>query len=429
MKIAFIFLFVLISLTSLVVIVKVNEYVKNKHMEPFHVQNKYSDYADYGDYGNSGDKAELDQQSKDDQMRALSQGLDKKYDNITDPISDVYLPDIADGNSYVQQRANEYTIISIYKNILQRQPTSAEIGKHLQEMRNGLDEEGLKMHIYNSGEYKMHAKMQSNDVEPSLVSTISAIKLVDKLKQIYKKELGSDAVKEILLPLKDCYIHLQYNDYLFRSMLIHRNYKKFEKEVLEESLLSREKLLYIFNKHFLLTELKVSANNLKRIDVLNRQSQNPAGASSTSGASINSSDMLGAGDDIKRIMNDGNQVFNINVILNEDMLKGSAYSNDNDKKVYNSSGDIMSNVSDVKNEGKVRIYDPIKYKQHYRGDMRYRPNVCSYGTKQVVQPLFVDSKTLFLGTDLKEASENTQVGSIMPKFEYREYEEAPKGTY
>jgi hypothetical protein len=71
-----------------------------------------------------------------------------------------------------------------------------------------------------------------------------------------------------------------------------------------------------------------------------------------------------------------------------------------------------------------RIYDPIDYKQHYRGDMRNRPNVCSYGTKQIVQPIFLNSSTLFQGTDLKEAAENTQVGSIMPKFEYREYEDA-----
>jgi hypothetical protein len=55
--------------------------------------------------------------------------------------------------------------------------------------------------------------------------------------------------------------------------------------------------------------------------------------------------------------------------------------------------------------------------------MRYRPNVCSYGTQQVVQPVFVNSKTLFQGTDLREASQFTQVGSIMPKFEYKEFED------
>ena len=69
------------------------------------------------------------------------------------------------------------------------------------------------------------------------------------------------------------------------------------------------------------------------------------------------------------------------------------------------------------------IYNPIDYKSHYRGDMGNRPNVCSYGTKQIVQPIFLNSSTLFQGTDLKEAAENTQVGSIMPKFEYYEYED------
>jgi hypothetical protein len=70
-----------------------------------------------------------------------------------------------------------------------------------------------------------------------------------------------------------------------------------------------------------------------------------------------------------------------------------------------------------------RIYNPIDYKYHYRGETPHRPNVCSYGTKQIVQPLFLNSSTLFQGTDLKEAAENTQVGSIMPKFEYYEYED------
>ena len=73
-----------------------------------------------------------------------------------------------------------------------------------------------------------------------------------------------------------------------------------------------------------------------------------------------------------------------------------------------------------------RIYNPIEYKQQYRGDMRYRPNVCSYGTKQIVQPVFLNSPILFHGTDLKEAAENTQVGSIMPKFNYYEYEDIVK---
>ena len=66
-----------------------------------------------------------------------------------------------------------------------------------------------------------------------------------------------------------------------------------------------------------------------------------------------------------------------------------------------------------------RIYEPINYKQHYRGPSEYRPNVCSYGTKQIVNPVYLNGD----GTDLREAIQNTQIGSIMPKFVYREYED------
>jgi hypothetical protein len=45
------------------------------------------------------------------------------------------------------------------------------------------------------------------------------------------------------------------------------------------------------------------------------------------------------------------------------------------------------------------------------------------GQKQAVSPVFTDSKMLFHGTDLKEATENTQIGSIMPKFQYTEYQD------
>ena len=70
-----------------------------------------------------------------------------------------------------------------------------------------------------------------------------------------------------------------------------------------------------------------------------------------------------------------------------------------------------------------RIYNPITYKQQYRGHPGYRPNVCSYGTEQVVNPVLLKNSNLFQGTDLEDAFKNTQIGSIMPKFEYREYEE------
>ena len=50
-----------------------------------------------------------------------------------------------------------------------------------------------------------------------------------------------------------------------------------------------------------------------------------------------------------------------------------------------------------------------------------RPQVCTtLGQKQLVQPVFTNS-SLLLGTPVGEAAQDTQVGSIMPKFEYKEY--------
>ena len=52
----------------------------------------------------------------------------------------------------------------------------------------------------------------------------------------------------------------------------------------------------------------------------------------------------------------------------------------------------------------------------------YKPPICtSLGQEQITQPTFTQSKLLFQGTDLNSAYKDTQVGSIMPKFIYKEY--------
>lgn len=418
------------------------------------------------DYSDATDRPSVYRATKgeidlDTQTIRYRNGLNDRYDVITDPVSDVYLPyadsTFEDAKDNTQNKINEFMIINVYKNLLDRQPTPYELDRHLQDFyEKNADEESLKMRIYNSTEYKMIVKMQSNDVDAGLISVASSENLIDKLKRMYFDILKTEPTKEMLLPLKDCYIHLQYNDYLFKAMLVHSNYWKFENAVLESAMLSREKLLEIFNNHFLLSELRLVANEFKKQEVLRRDAVANAAkipmvyglggamicdTSNINGSNVNvcymnNSNMvsgLGTENQISGIAKDANNVFNINIMLGEDLMQSKAYSNDASKKIYNGHGDTCANVyssnvcanmyNGVPVDGKCRIYNPIKYKQQYRGDMRYRPNVCSYGTQQVVQPVFVNSKTLFQGTDLKEASQFTQVGSIMPKFEYKEFED------
>ena len=73
----------------------------------------------------------------------------------------------------------------------------------------------------------------------------------------------------------------------------------------------------------------------------------------------------------------------------------------------------------------MRVYNPIKYNQQsYRGDSKFLPPICnSLGQKSSETPIFTESKLLFQGSDLDKAFEETQVGSIMPKFIYKEYQD------
>ena len=381
--------------------------------------------------------------------------------SILDPINNKYLPYSDkeynnDINSVSDNKINEFVIINLFKSILNRQPNSDELVRNLQSFyEKNVDENKLKMQLHNSVEYKMISKMQSNDIEPGLVSFISQDQLIDILKKMYNEDLNKIIPDKMIIPLKQTYIHLQYNDYLFKALIIHDNYSKFENAIMREYIMSDEKLLEVFNEHFILHELRLIANELKRRDLLKRKAlqipislQTNEDGTSISGSKIDSEEnKLGSEKHINDIVKNSDNIFNINIMLNENDLNSSSpyittkgdnrRVTSNNRIYHNTQNEIrdenITQSNNYRNDGetdysKKRIYDPITYKQHYRGDPRYRPNVCSGGTKQIVNPIFLNSKTLFNGTDLKEAIENTQVGSIMPKFVYREYEDTEENT-
>jgi hypothetical protein len=460
------------------------------------------------------------------------QSNDNSYKSILDPIDDNYLPFVPRQNNFnndpkymAEKATNQFVIIDIYKNILGRQPKPREIIVNLQEFyEKSSDEEKLKIKLYNSTEYKMIVKMQSNDIDPTLVSKISEKNIIDTLKTVYKKHFNKMPHDKMTIPLKQCYIHLQFNDYLFKAMLMHDNYPSFERDILREYIINDEKLLEIFDNNFVLYELRLIANELKRRELLKREALSTPVSLTTDAAKNNavSSDSketnLNTEKHIADIMKNSEPVFNINITLQDkntstpyistssrtrittnnsldprnntsyaemafnpadptvsldipnaqgatsNILTSASGSGSSNYSINNAnirrangisgvntrigsgSGSGGSNINapvyssddlyDSLGNSRVveytdsygeqhkqimpeRIYEPIKYKQQYRGDSGYRPNVCSYGTKQIVNPIYLSAD----GTDLREAIENTQIGSIMPKFVYREYED------
>jgi hypothetical protein len=507
------------------------------------------------------------------QMENYNNGVYDRYSSITDPVGDEFLPYTIknykdDPAAISKNNMNQYTIISVYKNTLDRQPTDKELNKNLQDFyENDIDEELLKLRIYNSTEYKIITNMQSNDIKPELITNISKGQLKEKLLKYYKDQHNTILTNTRLIDiLIKCYIHLQFNDYLFKAMLMHDKYLAFENRLRNEYMISDTKLLEVFNQTFLLSELRLIANELKRQDILKRKAlQIPVALYNNNQSELNTSNvMMGSGKHISDIVRNSDNVFNINIMVNDkkdektsmpfsspkpkpptlrprppqsqqpqrppqaqaNQISPNSHYTANNQNIHNilnsinnknsetvslvtnnaatignvgniatlgtgisavSSGADIRNtniVSDISNivratsgtagatsgtsgatsgtsgatsgtagatsgtagttattsddtqyedgadtgyyedgadtEISTRIYDPIDYKYHYRGEQGLpRPNVCSYGTKQIVQPVFLNSS----GTDLKEAEENTQVGSIMPKFEYYEYED------
>lgn len=196
-------------------------------------------------------------------------------ETIEDPISDSYLPysqNISESIKTPEDINYEYNIISIFKNVLNRNPTLSEVKKYTQQFKdNELDETLLRINLLNTSEYKRNIKLQSNDISSYIDYTIAKEDLLAYINKIYFLELGQEAPKLVLLPLRDIYVYLQNNEYLFRAMLINNNYKKFEQDIINTKLLTKLNLANLFNKYFILYELKLKANDIKKTEILKRK--------------------------------------------------------------------------------------------------------------------------------------------------------------
>ena len=587
-------------------------------------------------FKNSSGEPTMQELSFDAQSEKDKNGVYDIYSSINDPISDEYLPYTIknyrdDPEAISTNNMNEFTIINIYKNALDRQPTEKELKKDLQDFyENEMNENLLKLRIYNSSEYKIITNMQSNDIKPDLITNISKWQLKDNLKKLYMDQFNTELTNNKLLDiLVKCYIHLQFNEYLFKAMLMHDKYKGFEYKLKEEYILSDRKLLEIFNESFILHELRLIANELKRQDVLKRKALLiPVSLNRVEHSELNSSNIINMGSDkyISDIVKNSDNVFNINIMLNDNNNSTTPYVRTSSDSIANSgnaigsvvggnignignignsignsigsglgnglngniannignsigsglgyglngniannignsignglNGNIANNIgnsigsglgnsigsglggsigseiggtigtigsgigggfggtigsgiggsgiggsgiggsgiggnglggnglggnglggntggslssistsnlnldtlttkkyrdiynelyNDINKEAQyseiqysnedivndlrksqktsTRIYNPIDYKRHNRGGINSKPNVCLFDKTKIIQPDFSSSSPDFEGTDLKDAIENTQVGSIMPKFVYYEYED------
>lgn len=216
------------------------------------------------------------------QERSLNMNMHKhQYNNridIDDPIQDSYIPYRENNSGFglksIEQNNDEYIIISVFKNVLNRNPTKVELEKFSRQFdQNDIDESTLRINLINSVEYRRNVKLQSNEVSGDIEYEFAKKDLLFIISGLYLQELGKEIPKGMLLPLRDIWLYFQGNQFLFRAFLIDEKYPLFEKEVLELNLLTKANLSRLIDKYFILYDLKLKANDIQRYDVLSRKSK------------------------------------------------------------------------------------------------------------------------------------------------------------
>ena len=155
--------------------------------------------------------------------QSINQRLQTMYYNntisIEDPIGDAFLPYsmnlYKDDVKSPELVNHEYTVISLYKNILNRNPSQSEIEKYSKQMLNQeVDEQMLRIILINSVEYRRNSKLQSNEVHSDLEYSYARGDMISYINQLYFLELDKEIPKSMILPLKDIFTYLQNKNLL-----------------------------------------------------------------------------------------------------------------------------------------------------------------------------------------------------------------------
>jgi len=331
--------------------------------------------------------------------------------SIEMPITDNYLShqvDIEDFDNI--DVVYDYKIINQYKKILLRSPNNKEIKLHRLRLITGeQDEHFIKINLYNSTEYSIMKDTQINEVYHELEYNTYEKILFDIIKNLYinynhihklehshkkiknnhnhNQIINQNKIYENMLPhLKDILIHFQFDMYLFIALLSSKKYKPFEIEILEITVINKYKLREIFYKHFILLELHNEANAIKEKDLKDGKS------------------------------NIFNEIFNgFKERINKDK-------NDQEKLLDHLKKQKLKDYANSKKcqyPQTKKIYNPISHNSPYKTSIAHNPPICTtlgQNNKSRVFPYKInDYKT--------KIKEDTQVGSIMPKFNYNEFVE------
>lgn len=314
-------------------------------------------------------------------------------------------------------------VIKIYYDNLKRSPTSQELQKHTREIfEKNYDYNELEMRLVNSDEYQRLVKTQTNTLLPETSRILEEKQVVDRIKKIYLKVREQECPINMYLPLKDMYIYFDYNIYKFVALLRDVKYSDFQRDVLQVSNLSRATLIEIYLKTFDDAKLNYDAAAIEEMD-----KSLPVGSrlidflESNEPASANTVGKTNALTMLSYLMKN---------IKEDEERKKKIQDEDHARKMREAAAELerqrrltIKSTNDNSCDAKQRIYLPNESKilntEHGFRVIQNLPPVCiPIGKPNELKEVIMGGG--IQGTSLEEA-QDTQIGSIMPKFEFRRY--------
>lgn len=315
-------------------------------------------------------------------------------------------------------------IIKIYYENLKRAPSTDELRAHTTAVFNKTyDYNEVELRIINSDEYQRLVKTQSDTIQPETARVLEEKDLVARVKRVYERVREKECPQEMFLPLKDLYIHFNYNVYKFVAMLRDTKYIEFETIVKTSPNLSRESLIELYLATFDDAKLNYDASAIEEMDMTL-----PEG---TRFADLLLSPEPMSKDDANKVNAMGMLAYLMKNIKEEDDKKKAAEEEERIKRLREASEALkreraltaksLSSTSTTSCTATRRIYLPDEAKvvdSGYGFPMTQTlPPICI----PVGKPNEMAEVVLYRNLQGTPIGEDTQVGSIMPKFEYRRY--------
>jgi hypothetical protein len=310
-------------------------------------------------------------------------------------------------------------VIKIYYDTLHRAPNSDELKKHTNAILNKeYDYNEVELRIINSDEYQRLIKTQTNTILPETSRMLEEKALIQKIKNVYKKVRGKVAPKGILLPLKDLYIYFKYNVYKFVALLRDSKYPDFEGKVLADPNITKESLIDLYLATFDDAKLNYDADAIEQMD--------KALGKDAKFSNYLLSEEEGEGDQNK-VNSAALLAFLLQNTKKAAEEKAGVTPGPSEADLARARQMLVTSTGEGGCTANQRIYLPneakvLKTDYGFQVMQKFPPVCIPVGKKNEPKDITVYSK--LQGTSLQEA-DDTQVGSIMPKFEYREYIEIP----